>query len=116
MLMGSRSIRAKPGPTLGAVTFGGFRLRVVLRGERHATRLVHGGRLDVEGVGESNEEVEQGGVVGGLGDLLVGPAVVTQLLHLFVRDLVSRAGDRGYELEEQTLALVKSGRVQVSIT
>ena len=54
------------------------------------------------------------GVVDGLGDLLVGPAQVAQLLNLLIGDLVSVAGDRLHELEELPVRGVQVGRVQVT--
>ena len=51
---------------------------------RDPVRLYRWGRMDIEGVRQSHEEVEQGPVVDGLGDLSVGPADIAQALDLFV--------------------------------
>jgi hypothetical protein len=48
--------------------------------------------MDVEGVGKTNEEVEERAVVDGFGDLRVRPAGLTQPLHLFVGDAIRVPG------------------------
>ena len=40
--------------------------------------------MDVEGIGEAHQEVEERAVVDGVGDLGVGPPGLTQPLDLFV--------------------------------
>jgi len=48
--------------------------------------------MDVEGVGEPHEEVEERAVVNGFGDLRVRPAGLTQPLHLLVGDAIRVPG------------------------
>jgi len=48
--------------------------------------------MDVEGVGKTNEEVEERAVVDGFGDLRVRPPGLTQALDLLVGDPIRVAG------------------------
>src|SRR2546429_2432819 len=77
--------------------------------------LINGRRLDAESVGQPNEEVEQGRVVGRLGDLLVAPAGVPQPLHLLVRHPVRAGRDRAHEIEQHPLGPLQPRRVEVAV-
>ena len=79
----------------------------VARGSRYAVRLVAGRRLDAECVGKSNEKAEQGGHIGGLGDLLIGPAHIAQALDLLVGDAVGRPGYGAGEFQQQALGRIR---------
>lgn len=65
--------------------------------------LVEGRRLDVERIGEPNEEVEQARVVDGLGNLRIRPTGASECPHLLVRHAVGVQGHGGHELEQQAL-------------
>ena len=77
-------------------------------------RLVHRRRLYPKRIRETHEEVEQRGVVGRLGDLLVAPPGVPQSLDLRVGDSIGMPRDRRDELEEQAVRRVEIRPVQVA--
>jgi hypothetical protein len=58
---------------------------------------------DAEGVGDAVEEGEHGGDVDGFGDLGLGPAVVAELLDVFVGGAIGGLGDLGDVVEESAL-------------
>lgn len=60
-------------------------------------------RLDIEGVGKADKEVEQRADVNCLGDLGLGPAGVAQTLDLFVGDSVGVSGEGTGELQQEPL-------------
>src|SRR5207248_2677866 len=61
-----------------------------------------------------DEEVEQSRVVRGLGDLLVGPTGLAELLHLRVGHAIRVSGDGGDELEQEPVWPVEPGSVEVA--
>lgn len=71
--------------------------------------------MDVEGVGEAHEHVEEGGIVDGFGDLRVAPTGVAQCLNLGVGDAVGVAGDGGDEVEQEPLSGGDGGVVEVGV-
>lgn len=83
---------------------------------RRAIRLIRRRRFDAERVGETDEEVEQGCVVGRLGDLFIGPPDVTERLHLIVRDSVGVHGDGGDEIHEFAVSVIQTCGVDIAIT
>lgn len=80
-----------------------------------AVGVVFGGGVDVEGVGEAHEHVEEGGIVDGFGDLRFAPACVAQRLNLGVGDAVGVAGDGGDEVEQEPLGGGDGGVVEVGV-
>jgi len=72
--------------------------------------------VNVEGIREAYEEVEQRAVVDGLGDLRVAPADVAQPLDLFVRDAVGVPGQGLDEFQQPSSLGRQAGGVEISVT
>ena len=71
--------------------------------------------MDIEGIGKAYEKVEERAVIGGFGDLGIGPAGLAQPLDLLVRDAVRVPGQRLDELEEQAVLARQVRRVEVPV-
>ena len=59
--------------------------------------------MNVEGVCEAYEKVEERAVVNRFSNLCVGPADIAQALDLLVRDPVRMTGQRLDELQQQSV-------------
>ena len=71
--------------------------------------------MDVEGIGKAHEEVEQGAVVDGFGDLGVVPPGLTEAFDLPIADAMSMARQGLYEFQQQSMFRRKGGGLQVTI-
>lgn len=74
------------------------------------------GRMDIEGIGESHEQIEQRPVVHSLRDLRVGPSHVPKNLDLFVGDAVCVPGQCAHEFQEKALCLRDRRAVQIPVS
>ena len=72
--------------------------------------------MDIERIGEPHEQVEQGAVVDGLGDLRVGPSHVPKGLNLIVGDSIRVPGQRADEFKQQALSWRHRRAVQITVT
>ncbi len=72
--------------------------------------------MDIEGIGEADEQVEERAVVNGFRDLGIGPAHVTQALDLLVRDAVGIPGQRLNEFQQQPVLGREVGCREVAFT
>lgn len=70
--------------------------------------------MNIEGIGETHEEIEECAVIHSLGNLGVGPSSFAQGSHLFIGDLVRVAGQRLDELEEQPVSRRQASCVEVA--
>ena len=71
--------------------------------------------MDVEGIGEAHEEVEERAVVDGFGDLGVGPPNLTQSLDLLVRDAIGVPGQCFDEFQQHSVPGREVGGVEVTL-
>lgn len=70
--------------------------------------------MNVEGVREAYEEIEECSVIDRLGNLGVGPSSLPQGSHLFVGDLVGVSGQGLDEFEEQPVFRRQPSYVEVA--
>src|ERR1700694_2608710 len=71
--------------------------------------------MDVEGIGEADEEVKERAVVDGLGDMRVGPAGLPKTLDLLVGYAICVPGQRLDEFQKQSVFRRQVGSVEVSV-
>lgn len=72
--------------------------------------------MDVEGIGKTNEQIEERCVVNRFGNLGIGPSCLPQPLHLFIGDSVRVPGERPDELEQQPVFRRQAGGIEIAIT
>ena len=70
--------------------------------------------MNVEGIGQAHEEIEQGAIVDRLRNLRIGPTHVAELLHLGIRDAVGMLGQRADELQQAALGRSDGCAVQIA--
>jgi hypothetical protein len=80
-----------------------------------AIRVHHRRRMNIEGIGQTHEEVEERAVVDRLGDLWIAPPDVAQRLHLFIRDAVSMPRQRADELQQQAFCRRDGSAIKVAV-
>ena len=71
--------------------------------------------MDIERIGESDEQIEECTVVHGLSDLRIRPSHVPKGLHLFVGNSIRVTGQRTDEFKQQTLRRRYGRAVQITI-
>jgi len=71
--------------------------------------------MDVEGIGEPHEEIEERPIIDSLRDLSVAPPGLAQSLDLLVRDPVGVPGQRFDEFEEQPVLGRKAGGIEIPV-
>ncbi len=96
------------------ITLSDDKLFIATDCSRGAIRVHQRRRMNVEGIGEAHEEIEQGTVVDRLRNLRIGPAHVAELLHLGIRDAVGMLGQRADELQQAALGRGDGGTVQIA--
>ena len=71
--------------------------------------------MDVEGIRETHEEVEEGAIVDRFRDLGVAPPGIAQSLDLLVGDAIGVPGQGLDELQQQSVLGREPGGVEISV-
>src|SRR5438445_7370402 len=71
--------------------------------------------MDVEGIREAHEEVEECAVIDGFGDLGIRPSRLTEPLDLLVGDAVRVSGQRLDEVQQESVLRGQAGGVEVPV-